>query len=130
MAGISTLSSHIPVYHGVGHVPDSIILGKHHGRKLEEVIWSLSNEARDAFKSKVIEILDMLHDGGVIHCHVNSKNIIIQENQVLLVNFCHAILKEDVEDSKWNGCKRIDDYGVAEIFDEVQWAKVCYNIRN
>lgn len=123
MADISTLSSHIPVYHGVGHVPDSIILGKHHGRKFEEVIWSLSNEARNTFKSKVIEILDMLHNGGVTHCHVNSKNIIIQENQVLLVNFCHATLKEDVEDFMWDNCKRIDDYGVAEIFDEVQWAK-------
>ncbi|KAF4545444.1 Map kinase kinase kinase win1 [Lasiodiplodia theobromae] len=123
MADISTLSSHIPVYYGVGHVPDSIILGKHDGRTLEDVIWSLSHEARDTFKWKVTEILDMLHNGGVTHRHINSKNIIIQENQVLLVNFCHAVLKEDVEDSKWDNCKRTDDYGVAEIFDEVQWAK-------
>lgn len=132
MTEISALEDRVPHYYGlVPHLPRSILLGKHDGEILEGHIWNIREGLRDLVKSKVTETLKMLHECGVSHGDITTKNIIFRTDaNVKLVHFSHAALKEDVEEEFiWRNCMAMDECDVAEIFHEVESAKVRYDIR-
>lgn len=132
MTEISALEGRVPRYYGlVPHLPRSILLGKHDGEILEGHIWNIRQGFRDLVKSKVTETLKMLHECGVSHGDITTKNIIFQTNaNVKLVHFSHADLKEEVEEEFiWRNRMSMDKCDVSEIFDEVESAKVRYKTR-
>lgn len=127
MEEISALRGRVPRYYGVPPMPHSIILGTYNGRKLRDIIWSLTNEARNAIKDQITETLRILHEAGISHRNVTSRNIIISDGQVMLVNFSHAALKEAVKKELiWDNCKEADNDNVKEMFYEVESVKVYY----
>lgn len=134
MREIPALSGRVPAYHGTTYVPDSILLGQCEGSKLEDIIWTLSNEARASLEWKVTELLQILHKAGVAHCNITSKDIIISDNgdvHVQLVNFWRANRREYLEEGfMWDNCQDMDKHDVMEIFHEVESAKVCNDVRN
>ncbi|KAF4545468.1 Map kinase kinase kinase win1 [Lasiodiplodia theobromae] len=123
---ISALEDRVPHYYGlVPHLPRSILLGKHDGEILQRHIWNIRQGFRDLVKSKVTETLKMLHECGVSHGDITTKNIMFQTDaNVKLVHFSHADLKEDVEEEFiWRNCMSMDKCDVSEIFHEVESAK-------
>lgn len=132
MEEIPALRGRVPRYYGVPPIPDSIILGTYDGRKLRDIIWSLTNEERDAIKDQITETLRILHEAGICHGNVTSRNIIISDDgRVKLVNFSHASVKEALRrESMWGSYKSTDKYSVAQMFHEVESARVRHGERN
>ncbi|KAF4545467.1 uncharacterized protein LTHEOB_5300 [Lasiodiplodia theobromae] len=124
MEEIPALRGRVPRYYGVPPMPHSIILGTYNGRKLRDIIWGLTNEARNAIKDQITETLRILHEAGISHRNVTSRNIIISDGHARLVGFSHASLEEAVEEEFiWDDCKEADNDNVMEMFYEVESIK-------
>ncbi|KAF9628988.1 hypothetical protein BFW01_g10191 [Lasiodiplodia theobromae] len=140
------LDGFVPRYYGTAQTPysnimHSIILSAHDSAhdsahnemKLENIISNITLETLHYVKKLLTQAIQKLHEAGIYHGKVTSKNIFIsgqQGHELTLINFCDATLKKDVEDSDVEEMEDIDLSCVGEIFDEVIWAKAHEKVTN
>lgn len=133
MEKIPALEGFVPRYYGTPQIPHAnimqpIILSKHDGMKLESVISEQPLQVLLNSKKLLTHIIQTLHESGLYHGKLTSKNILVsneQGHEMTVFNFCHAALKKDLKRLEAQDMEDVDLCCTVEIFGKFITAKVC-----